>query len=247
MSESSMGNGKSGTVALVGAGEYLPAMEPVDRALLAYLDAPARVVVLPTASAPDGPGVPQRWTQMGIDHFTRLGAQVQSVMLLTHEDAENTALAEQIAWANFVYLSGGKPRYLLETLQGTPAWQAIGHIYADGGVVTGCSAGAMVLGGELFDVPQIWRRWPAFGFVPGILVIPHFDEVPMGVSSLLGKWRRGSTLVGIDGMTALVGHHGRYTVCGRGGVTVMTRGGKMRYRDGQQVVLPERPPPSHRW
>jgi cyanophycinase len=217
MSESSMGNDKSGTVALVGAGEYLPAMEPVDRALLASLDTAARVVVLPTASVPDGSGVSQRWTQMGIEHFTRLGVKAQPVMLLSRSDAENPAVAEQISWASFVYLSGGKPRYLLETLQGTPAWQAILRVYESGGVVTGCSAGAMVLGGELFDVPQIWRRWPALGLVPGILVIPHFDEVPVAVSSLLGKWRRGSTLVGIDAMTALVGHHGRYTVCGRGG------------------------------
>src|SRR5690348_3698674 len=137
MNTSSSGNGKGGTVALVGAGEYLPAMELVDRALLAYLDTPARVIVLPTASVPDGPGVPQRWTHMGVDHFTRLGAEVQPVMLLTHEDAENSALAEQIAWANFVYLSGGKPRYLLKTLQGTLAWQAILHVYESGGVVTG--------------------------------------------------------------------------------------------------------------
>jgi cyanophycinase-like exopeptidase len=179
---------------------------------------------------------------MGIDHFTRLGAEVQPVMLLTHEDAENPALAEQIAWANFVYISGGKPRYLLDALQGTPAWQAIQHIYESGGVVTGCSAGAMVLGGELFDFPQIWRTWPAFGFVPGVLIIPHFDEVPAGVFSLTSKLQRGSTVVGIDGMTALVGHNGRYTVSGRGGVTVITQGGKTRFRDGQQVVLPEKPP-----
>lgn len=153
MSESYfMGNGKSGTAAMVGAREYLPAMEPVDRVLLSYLNTSARFVVLPTASAPDGPRVPQRWAHRGIEHFTRLGAEVQPVMLLTREDAENPALAEQIAWANFVYLSGGKPRYLLETLQGTPAWQAIQHVYESGGVVTGCSAGAMVLGGEA-------RRW----------------------------------------------------------------------------------------
>lgn len=38
-------------------------------------------------------------------------------------------------------------------------------------------------------------------------------------------------------MAALVGHHGHYTVSGRCGVTVMTQGGTMRYRDGQQVVL----------
>ncbi len=233
-----MENGKSGTVALVGAGEYLPAMERVDRALLASLDTPARVAVLPTASVPDGPGVPQRWADMGVNHFTRLGAEVQPVMLLTREDAENAALTEQIAWANFIYLSGGKPRYLLETLQGTPAWQAILHVYASNGVVTGCSAGAMVLGGELIDFPKLWRTLPALGLVPGILVIPHFDEIPVGMSALVGKRRQGTTLVGIDSMTALVGHNGRYTVCGRGGVTVITQGDKMRYHDGQQILLP---------
>jgi cyanophycinase len=231
----------NGTMALVGAGEYLPAMEPVDRALLAHLAPPARVVVLPTASAPDGPGIPERWAQMGVEHFTRLGAQVQPVMLLTREHAENRAIAEQIAWANFIYLSGGKPRYLLETLQRTRAWQAILQVHASGGVLAGCSAGAMVLGGELVDFPQVWRTVPALRLVPGIVVIPHFDELPRGMSSLIIR-RPGTTLVGIDGMTALVEHQGSYTVSGRGSVTVMTRGKTMRYQDGQQVVLPENPP-----
>ncbi len=78
-------NGYTGAVALVGAGEYLSAMDPVDRALLARLHDTPRVVVLPTASAPDGPGVPERWTKMGVDHFTRLGAEVQPVMLLDRQ------------------------------------------------------------------------------------------------------------------------------------------------------------------
>ena len=69
-------------------------------------------------------------------------------------------------------------------------------------------------------------------------MISHFDEVPVGMSSLAGKKRRGSTLVGIDGMTALVGRNGFYSVSGRGGVTVITQGGTMCYQDGQQVVLP---------
>ncbi len=35
---------------LVGAGEYLPVMDPVDRALLHRLGEPGRVVCLPTAA-----------------------------------------------------------------------------------------------------------------------------------------------------------------------------------------------------
>ncbi|HEX5415398.1 MAG TPA: Type 1 glutamine amidotransferase-like domain-containing protein [Chloroflexota bacterium] len=238
MEEMAAGARSIGTVALVGAGEFLPAMEPVDRALLASLAAPARVVVLPTASAPDGPGVPERWARMGAEHFTRLGAEVRPLRLLTREDAERADLAEQIAWANVVYLSGGKPRYLLDTLAGTPAWQEIRRVYESGGVVAGCSAGAMVLGGELVDVPQVWHTRPALGLVPGVLVIPHFDEARSWIANLLGAMPHTATVVGVDGMTALVGHGGRYTASGRGGVTVITAGGKVRYLDGQSVALP---------
>lgn len=71
----------TGTLALVGAGEFLEAMNPVDRALLERAGG-QRVVVLPTASAPDGPGVPGRWASMGVEHFNRLGAQTEAIMAL---------------------------------------------------------------------------------------------------------------------------------------------------------------------
>ena len=167
-----------GTIALIGSGEYLPPIAVVDKLLLERLSDTPRVVVLPTAAALDGPGVPERWAQMGADHFSQLGAAVEPVMLLRRADADNPKIVAQIAAANFVYLSGGKPRYLLETLQGTPSWQAMLNILAAGGVIAGCSAGAMVLGSEIFDFPQIWRMLPALNLVPGIAIIPHFDELP---------------------------------------------------------------------
>ena len=125
----------TGTIALVGSGEFLPPIRPLDQKLLEHIQETPRVVVLPTASAPDGTGVPERWARMGVEHFTALGAQVEPAMLLTREDAEKPAIVEQIAQANFVYFSGGKPRYLLETLQGTAAWAAVETLYARGGVV----------------------------------------------------------------------------------------------------------------
>src|SRR5262245_28465430 len=140
---------KHGTAALVGAGEFLPTMDPVDVLLLEQLPKPARVVILPTAAAPDGPGVPERWGKMGVEHFTRLGADAESLMLLTRSDAESADLAAKIAAANFIYLSGGKPQYLLETLRQTACWHAIEDVFAAGGVVAGCSAGAMAMGGQM--------------------------------------------------------------------------------------------------
>lgn len=229
----------NGTVALVGAGEYLPEILPVDKKLLERVNGTPHVVVLPTASAPDGEGVPDRWARMGVEHFAQLGVTAEPMMLLNRTDAENAEIASRLANANFIYFSGGKPRYLLETLQGTASWQAILNVFAAGGVVAGCSAGAMVLGGQVFDFPQVWRTIPALGLVPGIAVIPHFDELPTWMTGTIARSKRKATAIGIDGTTALVGSHNQWFVYGRGGVTVFTKNSKQRYTEGEVVPLEE--------
>ena len=232
-----MATSASGTVALVGAGEYLPTILPVDKMLLERLSGTPRVVVLPTASAPDGPGVPERWARMGVEHFSQLDVAVEPVMLLNRLNADDPEVAAKLASANFIYFSGGKPRYLLETLRETASWQAILDVFAAGGIVAGCSAGAMVLGGEIFDFPQLWRTIPALGLVPGISIIPHFDELPSWLTIATAPTRHKTTIVGIDGATALVGSNGQWMVYGRGGVTVFEGKSRIRYLAGQQVPL----------
>ncbi len=228
----------SGTLALVGSGEFMPPIEPLDRLLLERLAGPARVVVLPTASAPDGPGVPERWANMGVEHFSRLGAAVEPVMLLTRADAESDALAEQIAAANFVYFSGGKPQYLVDVLRDTPCWRAIAGVFTAGGVVAGCSAGAMALAERMVDFPRLWRTLPALGLASGIAVIPHFDEFP-GMFTNLGRMASGQiSVVGVPGSTGLVGSDHHWTVQGRAAITVFSSKGKQTYAPGEQVPLP---------
>jgi cyanophycinase len=235
----------SGTVALVGAGEYLPPMLSVDKKLVERIGRTPRVVVLPTAAVPDGAGVPERWARMGVEHFGQFGVSVEPVMLLNRAHAEDPQIVAQLAAANFIYFSGGKPRYLLKTLQGTAAWQAILTVFAAGGVVAGCSAGAMVMGAQVFDFPQVWRTLPGLNLVPGIAVVPHFDELPAFMMSTLIGTRQTVTVVGIDGSTALVGSNGQWTVQGKGGVTVFTRKQKRRFQAGENVSLlsPELIPP----
>ena len=227
----------TGLVALVGSGEFLAPIEALDRLLLARLHETPRVVILPTASAPDGRGVPERWGRMGVEHFTRLGAVAESVMVLTRADAESQTLANHIARANVVYLSGGKPDYLLQTLRGTACWQAIEGVFASGGIVVGCSAGAMTLSEYLLNVPQFWRTRPGLGLAPGIMVIPHFDEIPSWLTGVVSLTARKVTVVGIEGSTALVGSLQNWEVFGRGSVTVFDHRRKTQYRAGEQVPL----------
>lgn len=233
-----MARTQSGTIAFVGSGEFLPPFAPVDRALLERIEGTPRVVIVPTASYPDGPTVFDRWARLGVEHYQWLGVAVEAVSLHTRADADKPAIADQIAQANFVFLSGGKPRYLLDTLRDTKSWAAIAKVFTSGGVVAGCSAGAMVLAGTMFSFPRWAATVPALGLAPDLLVIPHFDEFPVDLDAVSASMPPTLTGAGVDGSTALVGQGQIWTVLGRGGVTLFTPAVRRRCRAGETVTLP---------
>jgi cyanophycinase len=217
-------------LALVGSGEYLPPMAPVDRALLDRLAAPARVVCLPTAAGMEGHARIDYWSRLGVEHFTSLGVEGQAVPVIDRASADDPNLAAAVDAANFVYLSGGRPDYLHRTLAGSLVWQAILGVLERGGLLAGCSAGAMILGEKFFGFPG-WKT--GFALVPGATIIPHFDEIPQ---SMLRPMRRLTgkdlTILGIEGSTALVQTADGYEVLGSGGVTVWNGVGQTRYTAG---------------
>ena len=220
-------------LALVGSGEYLPPMEPVDRYLLDQVRGSPRVVCLPTAAGTEGVERIRYWTELGEVHFKKLGAEVDALPVIDRRSANIKEYAEHIRSANFVYLSGGKPEYLYRTLDGSLVWQAIIEVLSKGGVVAGCSAGAMIMGEHLPGFPGLK---PAFGLLKGVVIMPHFDEIPGFVVNGLGVLvRGGQTLVGIEGNTALVGSDTLYQVVGSGGVVVWYKKQRNRYVEGQMV------------
>jgi cyanophycinase len=217
-------------LALVGSGEYLPPMDPVDRELLARLGPSPRVACLPTAAGREGAERIGYWSKLGVDHFAGLGARPEAVPVIDRPSADDRALAESIAAADFVYLSGGKPDYLYQTLAGSRAWEAILAVLARGGLLAGCSAGAMILGEKFFGFPG-WHV--GFNLLSGITVIPHFDEIP-GTMTRTIRLLAGQELMiaGIEGNTALVRNGSHYEVLGSGGVTLWTGPAKTRYTAG---------------
>ena len=226
----------NGTLALVGSGEYLPPMEPVDRLLLSRVSGEPRVVCLPTAAGTEGEKSIAHWSTLGVEHFTRLGARAEAVEVIDRASANDESLAARIRAANFVYLSGGKPDYLFKTLNGSAAWAAINGVLENGGVVAGCSAGAMIFGQQIPSFPTLWPFQSGFNFLPGVIIMPHFDEFgESAFVSLLKTMIGKTTLLGIDGDTALVRRDGRYEVAGTGGVTVWGRKGRVRYSAGEPV------------
>jgi cyanophycinase len=228
-----------GPVALVGSGEFLPAMAEIDAGLLASTGRRRpRVALLPTASWPDGEEVFRRWASMGVEHFSALGAEVEPVLVRDRFDAEDAAHVQAIGEADLVYLSGGKPGHLTDTLAASPLGAALVAAHERGAILAGCSAGAMTLAGRHWDLRRRRLFWPVrwrdgLGIVPGATVIPHYDAWPEPLSALLVlQAPRGLAVLGIDEETAVVGQDSAWQVQGRGRVTVWRGRHRERFRRG---------------
>ncbi len=233
-----------GPVALVGSGEFLPGMAEFDAGLLASTGrSRPRVVVMPTASWPDGEAVFERWAALGTAHFGALGAEVEPIRVRYRADADDGAHAQAIGEADLIYLSGGKPGHLSRTLDGSLVEEALLRAHARGAILAGCSAGAMALADRHFEFRRGRLLWPigwhdGLGLVPGASVVPHYDAWPEALSAMIVmQARRGSTVVGIDEDTAVVGRGGSWQVHGRARVTVWRGRRRERFRAGDVFRL----------
>lgn len=217
-------------LAVVGSGEYLPAMVGVDRQLIELFDSPPTVVCLPTAAGTEGDAMIESWMQRGVQHFTSLGAATTAIRVWDRHSAHDTALAESIGAADVVYLSGGKPSYLFDTLHDSLAWQAITEVLDRGGLLAGCSAGAMIQGDVFAGMP---RPHQGFGLWPGAHIVPHFDQIPSAVVAAMrlavGKKR---TLIGVNGNSALLAIDGVHRVIGEQ-VTIWTATHRTEFGPGE--------------
>ncbi len=223
-----------GPLALLGSGEFLPVMEELDRELLE--GRPHRVVHLPTAAGLEGPDRIAYWTDLARDHYGRLDVYVETLDVIDRSGAERTDFAEEISAAGMIFLSGGDPHHVVDTLVDTPVWGAVVAAWLDGAALIGCSAGAMAIGGV---IPAFRRSAAeALGLLPEISVIPHYDHFGRFMKPVLRMRDRDVTLVGIDENTAIHGGPDRWTVYGEGSAHVTRSGRSVSYAPGEQLTLP---------
>ncbi|OLB79903.1 MAG: hypothetical protein AUI14_08970 [Actinobacteria bacterium 13_2_20CM_2_71_6] len=231
----------AGPVALVGSGEYTPAMLDVEGGLLE--GRPPRYVQVPTAAGREGERRLAYWVELGRAQAERLGVEPVPLVVVDRRQADDPEVAAQVDGAGLIYLSGGDPGFLADTLRDTAVWAAIVRAWQAGSALAGCSAGAMAMGEW---VPELRRPGSpghrGLNLLPHIRTLPHFDKMLGRIPDLLTRpflrATAGVHLVGIDEDTALVGGPETFTVHGRQSVWLLGDGRRRGYPAGAEVDLP---------
>jgi cyanophycinase len=220
-----------GSLALVGSGEYLPAMAGLEKSLIddGVKNGKRPIYVqIPTAAGRESPDRLEYWKQLGKSQADRLGVDSIFLPIFTRNDANNPEYATLIHNSALIYMSGGDPHYLAETLLGTPLWDAIEENWRNGTSLAGCSAGAMVLSSHIPNF-RLLKKSPSLGLnlLPEIRVIPHFNKffkwIPESAAKVLLHVPDDSILIGVDELTAIVKRSGdqHWVVVGEAKVHVL--------------------------
>ena len=108
---------------------------------------------------------------------------------------------------------------------------------ADGAVLGGSSAGAMVLCQHLYD-PQRQQAVPGLNVLPNACILPHHNAFGRNWAPRLREVLPGIVLIGIDEQTGMLGDPaGSWTVHGAGRVTLYRTGTTETYSSGEEFTL----------
>jgi cyanophycinase len=230
------------TFLFLGSGEFEPWSTEVETIALADAVGDGSVAILPTASAAEGDHVFERWGQMGLAHYRDDGVPAAVVPIKTPEDARRDELVAAVEAASMVYFSGGKPSRLAGVLRDSPLLAAMHRALDRGAVYAGCSAGAMVAS-RVRDAGG--RRGTSslfgLGLVPHVSFGVHWDRaarIPGAQWWMTSRLPDDTWFVGIDEKTAILGDGVRWSVHGRGRVTLRGPGEDATYRAGERFETP---------
>jgi len=237
----------NGSLALVGSGEYLPAMTQFEKSLVSdgvKNGKEARYLQIPTAAGRESSDRLEYWKELGLRQAKSIGVEATYLPIFTREDAFNQKYVDTVANSALMYMSGGDPHHLAQVLIDTPLWDAILENWKTGASLAGCSAGAMVLSAHIPNF-RLLKKTPTAGLnlLPEIRVIPHFNKffkwIPESAAKVLLHVPDNSILIGVDELTAIVKRSGdtEWVVIGAAKVHVLKGLPNQQLHDGERINL----------
>jgi cyanophycinase len=228
-----------GYILLEGGAEFGGEMAHPDRRALELaggLDAP--ISIIPTAAAPDNNN--QRAGENGKKWFQGLGAILVDVLpLIDNASANDPTIVDALEKSRMIYLLGGFPHYLGQTLSRSAAWQAMLAAHQAGAVIAGSSAGAMVLC-EYYYNSFAEEVVEGLGLIKGACIIPHHNTSGKSWANRLQHLLPDALLIGIDEETGMIndGPHESWQVYGKGEVTLYQQKMTRIFKSGTPFEFP---------
>jgi cyanophycinase-like exopeptidase len=220
---------------LLGSGEFEPWSAEAERFALSGATGDGSVAILSTACGREGDAVFERWNAMGLAHYASLGITAHALLVRNRVDALDATAAAALDSASMVFFSGGSPKYLAESIGGTPVWDGVRRLIDRGGVFAGCSAGAMITGATGMRFPFA----SGLGLLPTSALGVHWDAL----SGWWIRWLRDlaprrlpSTVrfIGVAENTAVASDGGVWRVFGSGVVDVRRGRERLALHEGEQ-------------
>ena len=233
---------RAGPLIVVGGDEFMPGNEPHDRLFTDAAGAGPAFVIATAAVRQD----PDRAVDTARRWFSGLGLDVTELRLRGRGEARDPSTVDAARVGRGFYLCGGDPGLVVKLLAGTLAWDAIVDAWLTGGaVLAGSSAGAMAFGEWTLiraGMSHARRRFaPALGLVPGVAVVPHFEEFGEGWLASIDTAEHEAVLLGLDTRTAAVWRRRTgWSAEGAGRVVVISGGSRVERRGGESLAnLPD--------
>ena len=186
----------------------------------------------PTFSKCSSAKLSQYWINLSDEHFDKLGVQHKSIKALNVTDYDKPETLAEIEKANFIYFSGGNPNHLYETLNNSLALEKILAIHNKGGILAGCSAGAMIMGEKM-------NKGKGFGFFKNSMVLPHWNEVLYKAILTSSKQIHKSKykILGLEMNTYLVLNGDKLEIIGDQEVHIMHKKDEQSFKNGDILEL----------
>lgn len=168
---------------LYGSGEFTDNTLDISRQLINNYKF-SKIAILPTAATQEADW--QKWFDMAKNHYLKFGITTINLAVVNQQDANNPAILESLSQADALFISGGKPDYLLKQLAGSLLFDKIKHLIDQSDfLVNTSSAGAMVMGRYIImnffkaiinakDQANNWQQ--ALGVVD-YSIFPHFNRL----------------------------------------------------------------------
>jgi cyanophycinase len=211
------------------------------------------ICIIPTAAALDNNH--KRAGNNGVRWFQSLGAKhVFTADVIDKKSANDENVANLIRESKLIYLLGGSPSYLGETLKNSLCWSMALEVYKNGGVMAGSSAGAMLLCEYYYD-PYEKKLLSGLNLISNACVLPHHNQFGKTWAKQLRALLPDSILIGIDEQTGMISrsasrskgendsdqssatHPLDWQIYGRGEVNIYRAESTIRYVRGEKFSL----------